>query len=147
MDLNVPRSLETKLGFISLHNWRKCSDLQSSGYWKMYLWTFSSPWHNPLISPLCKTTPINFSEKDCPLSAMESFFKKRGSPMLYREDTMPLPNWKIMSENVLKLLTYWSLQKWGLSDKRTVGTNPIGQSIMFLRFCVKLVVNTCKMHC
>ena len=107
MDLNVPRSLETKLGFISLHNWRKCSDLQSSGYWKMYLWTFSSPWHNPLISPLCKTTPINFSEKDCPLSAMESFFKKRGSPMLYREDTMPLPNWKIMSENVLKLLTYW----------------------------------------
>ena len=67
--------------------------------------------------------------------------------MLYREDTMPLPNWKIMSENVLKLLTYWSLQKWGLSDKRTVGTNPIGQSIMFLRFRVKLVVNTCKMHC
>ena len=26
-----------KIVLISLHNWGKCSDLQSSDYWKMYL--------------------------------------------------------------------------------------------------------------
>ena len=114
IDLEVTRNLETKLGLISFHNWGKCLDLQSSNYWKMHLWTFSSPWHHLIISPLCKTSPINFSENACPLSVMESFFKKIGSPILYREDSMPLPHWKIMWGNVLKLLTYWALRKWGL---------------------------------
>ena len=34
-----------------------CSDLQSSDYWEMYLWTSSPPWYDLIISTLCRTNP------------------------------------------------------------------------------------------
>ena len=46
--------------FISLHNWWKFSDLQSSYYWEMYLCTFSTYLHDLIITLLCRTYQRTF---------------------------------------------------------------------------------------
>ena len=50
--------------FISLHNWWKFSDLQSSDYRKMYFYEPSPrpppPCHDLIYSPLSITSPTNF---------------------------------------------------------------------------------------
>ena len=45
---------------------------------------------------------------------MESFFLKKGSPILYEEDTMSLPHWKNMRESVLKLVNIFKFAKVGI---------------------------------
>ena len=117
----------------------------------MDLSAFFPPWHDLVISPLCRTYPINFPQKVCPLTTMENFFKKRGFPILYEKDAMLLHHWKIMWRSALKLV---NILEFGRDQSNevlyknwnVVITNPFGHSIMFPWFYVKLV-NTCKMHC